>query len=429
MSANADQTAGEPSIRSAPDGTLYIVAPSGLGNVRTDNESGGGDIIWRSDNSGKTWKFLGSLDNQQGGGDADVAPDAAGVVWGAGLTLANTTAAISTDKGENFNVNPISSLSTVVDRQWIETYRDEPFAFLTTGATTNGSIILSRLERAPNDYPVTSNTVTVSGEDEYQWPGEIAVDEVSEDGYVYVAYNTAGGVHDDIKVARTDLQLGNLQLAKVATTKGDTFDSFVAVDVDRAGNVYAAWSERRPRKVKKYGHTNTYLSVSRDHGTTWTTPTKLNVRARTTTFPWVVAGSDGRVAVAYYGINHRGPSPEKVVFPGRRIPKWKVWVSYSTNATSLSPSFTERRATGPLHAGNVCTSGTGCASGTRDLLDFFQLDLNPCGKVVITYTDNSRDVVTKKGERTVNKPELVAFLKQAAGPRFYTTAPPDGARC
>jgi hypothetical protein len=169
--------------------------------------------------------------------------------------------------------------------------------------------------------------------------------------------------------------------------------------------------------------------VSRDQGTTWSTPTKLNVRARTTAFPWVVAGSEGRVAVAYYGINHRGPSPEKVVFPGRRIPKWKVWVSYSTNASSLDSTFTERRATGPLHAGNVCTSGTGCATGTRDLLDFFQVDLNPCGKVVITYTDNSRDVVTKKGERTVNKPELVAFVKQAAGPRLYTTPPPDGARC
>jgi hypothetical protein len=106
-----------------------------------------------------------------------------------------------------------------------------------------------------------------------------------------------------------------------------------------------------------------------------------------------------------------------------------VWVSYSLNADSSSPTFIEKRATGRLHEGNVCTSGTGCGSGTRDLLDFFQLDLNPCGKIVITYTDNSRDVVKKDGTRSKNEPELVAFVKQAAGPRFYTANPPEGARC
>ncbi|MEA2460890.1 MAG: hypothetical protein QOH90_1067, partial [Actinomycetota bacterium] len=195
------------------------------------------------------------------------------------------------------------------------------------------------------------------------------------------------------------------------------------------GNVYAAWTERRPQKIEKFGQTGTYVAMSRDQGKTWSTPIKVNDRARTTAFPWVVAGSKGRVAIAYYGINHRGLSPEKVVYPHRRVPKWKVWVSYSLNANSAHPTYTEKRATGPIHLGNVCTSGTGCASGTRDLLDFFQLDLNPCGKVVITYTDNSRDVVAKDGTRTTNKPELVSFVKQAGGPSFYTEPPPAGARC
>lgn len=428
VSANDDQTAGEPSIRSAPDGTLYIVAPSGLGNVRTDNESGGGDIIWRSGNGGKTWKFLGSLDNQQGGGDADVAVDTNGIIWGAGLTLANTTASISTDKGENFNVNPIGSLATGLDRQWIETYKDQPFAFLTTGEITNNSVILSRLERVPGDYPAVSNTVTVSGDDVYQWPGEIAVDEKSD--HVYVAYNTAGGKHDDIKVARTDLSLGNLALSKVTTTKGDTFDSFVGMDVDRAGNVYVTWTERRPAKIKKRGRTPTYVAMSKNRGATWSPPLRVNKRANTTTFPWLVAGSKGRVAIAYYGIRQHGESPEKVVYPKRPSePRWKVWVAYSLNADSANPTYIEKRATGRLHEGNVCTSGTGCAPGTRDLLDFFQVDLNPCGRVVITYTDNSRDEVTKSGERTLNKPELIAFVKQASGPRLYGGKAPAGAKC
>ena len=203
---NPETFAAEPSIRAARDGSIYIAAPTGLGNVRTDSESGGGDVIWRSDNGGRTWEFLGSLDNQQGGGDADLAPDRDGVLWGSGLTLANTTAAISVDKGENWNSNPVGSLSAVVDRQWIETYKSASFAFMTTGELGSGNIILSRLERLPGDVPAVSNTIPVSGGDAYQWPGEIAVDEKND--LVYVAYNTADGNKDDIVVARTGSQPG-----------------------------------------------------------------------------------------------------------------------------------------------------------------------------------------------------------------------------
>lgn len=423
VSANDDQTAAEPSIRGSRDGSIYIAAPTGLGNVRTNSESGGGDVVWRSDDFGRTWTFLGSLDNQQGGGDADIAPDHNGVVWGSGLTLANTTGAISVNKGESWNSNPINSLATVVDRQWIETYKDEPFAFMTTGRIGDRSIILSRLERAPGDYPVTSNTVTVSGEAPYQWPGEIAVDERND--LVYVAYNTDGGDsenNDDIIVSRTDLSLGNIKQFKVTTTIGDSFDSFVAVDVDRAGNVYAVWTERRPAGEKgRNGHTNSYLAVSRDKGKSWSRPVKLNSRPQTSVFPWVVAGDNGRVAVAYYGTRRRGSSPESVVYPQRRLAKWKVYVSYSMNATSGSPTFTEKRAMPPgvyLHQGNVCTSGFGCSSGTRDLLDYFQLDLDACGRIGIAYTDNSRDIVTK--ESRAGQPELIGFIGQKSGPKFYS---------
>jgi hypothetical protein len=422
VSASDEETAAEPSIRGARDGSVYIVAPTGLGNVRTSNESGGGDVVWRSDDFGKSWKFLGSLDNQTGGGDADLAPDHNNVLWGSGLTLANTTGAISIDKGENWNTNPVNSLATVVDRQWIETYKDEPFAFMATGRIADSAVILSRLERAPGDVPVTSNTVAVSGDDVYQWPGEISVDE--KNALVYVAYNTVGedsDNNDDIVVGRTNLELGDIQQFKITTTRGDSFDSFAAVDVDRAGNVYVVWTERRPSgKEGRDGRTNSYLAVSKDQGKTFGTPIKLNRRPRTSVFPWVVAGDKGRVAVAYYGTRRRGASPESVVYPERRIAKWKVFVSYSLNAASGAPTFTEKRAMPSgayLHEGNVCTSGTGCASGTRDLLDYFQLDLDACGRIVIAYTDNSRDIVTK--ENRSGQAELIGFIGQRSGPRFY----------
>jgi hypothetical protein len=426
VSANDNQTAAEPSLRAARDGNIYIVAPTGLGGARTTDNGSGGDLIWRSEDGGKTWTYLGSYDQAAGGGDADVAVDRDGILWGSGLTLANTTATVSTNHGDTWCVNPVGSLDANEDRQWIETYKSEPFAFMTTGQTTDQKIILSRLERTPGDCPVVSNTITVSGTDQYQWPGEVAVDEKND--LVYVTYNTCGigdcvdtpQLTDKIFVARTDLSLGDPQLLKVATTGGDSFDSFTVVDVDQAGNVYVAWTERRPRgKDGKRGLTNSYLAISKDHGKTWSDPIKVNHFARTTAFPWLVAGSKGRVALTYYGIRRLGKSPEAVVRPGRATPHWKVWVSYSTHALRAHPRLREVRATGTIHEGNVCTSGTGCAAGTRDLLDFFQIDLDACGHMVMTYTDNSADQVDKSGNRVVNKPEKVMFLKQKRGPSFY----------
>ncbi len=424
VSANDDQSAAEPSIRGSRDGTLYISAPTGLGGARIQEKGRGGDLIWRSEDDGKTWQFLGNYDPAQGGGDSDIAPDRNGVLWASGLTLANTTVGISTDRGETFRNNAVGSLETVVDRQWIETYRGEPFAFLTTGQITDRRIILSRIERSAADYPVVSKTVTVSGEqEEYQWPGEIAVDE--GDGLVYVTYNTIGEPerNDKIVVTRSDLELNNNKRFTVTTTKGDSFDSFTAIDVDQAGNVYVVWTERRPLGPKaRFGKTNSYLSVSKDKGQSWSTPVKLNTRMRTTTFPWIVAGSKGRVAVAYYGIRQRGPSPENVFHDTRKVlPKWKVFVAYSLNAHRVDPTFRNVRAVPNfIHEGNVCTSGTGCDPGTRDLLDFFQIDLDACGKMIITYTDNSTDVVEKDGARPTNNPEYVSFVRQAGGPSFYS---------
>lgn len=41
-----------------------------------------------------------------------------------------------------------------------------------------------------------------------------------------------------------------------------------------------------------------------------------------------------------------------------------------------------------MHQGSICTPGTGCTAGTRDLLDFFQVDVDAQGLANIAYTDN-----------------------------------------
>jgi hypothetical protein len=42
------------------------------------------------------------------------------------------------------------------------------------------------------------------------------------------------------------------------------------------------------------------------------------------------------------------------------------------------------------HHGVICTGGTGCGPGTRNLLDLFQIAIDPvAGKAAIIYTDDT----------------------------------------
>lgn len=95
-------------------------------------------------------------------------------------------------------------------------------------------------------------------------------------------------------------------------------------------------------------------------------------------------------------------------------PKWYVYSSYSTDG---GQTFTEYRTTpNYLHQGSICTSGTGCATGTRDLLDFFETDFDKNGCLITADADNSRDTVDATGKRTDDEGTIVTAVRQTAGP-------------
>ena len=153
------------------------------------------------------------------------------------------------------------------------------------------------------------------------------------------------------------------------------------------------------------------LAVSRTKGATWSKPIRVNTVPQTTTFPWIVAGDAGKIDIVYYGTDQKGPSPEKVPATS----DWKVYMSQSLNALAAAPTFKETPATGPIHRGSICTSGTGCASGTRDLLDFFQIDVDAQGMANIAYTDN----YNTPPDGTDPHQEWITFVQQAGGTRLY----------
>jgi hypothetical protein len=415
---SAANSTGEPSIDVAPDGALYIAAPDGPG-VRTPSALGaagvGGSLLWRSDDKGAHWRFLGSYDVPSGGGDADVVVAPNGTVYGSGLSfVACSTVSTSTDRGETFLPVPIAGCGQVPisnDREW-NALDGNGTLFTVIGDTFGGAI---ELIRSTIDSPVVipSLQIPLTGSTDYEWPGTVAVDQ--RNGMTYTVWQTTGDPDDcdDTKctvpassktpdrIMISALPRGETTAPvpiEVASREFDSFDSFVANTVDRTGRVYVVWSERH----SAIGQTWIMLSSSTDSGQHWTAPVKVNQTPLTTTFPWVSAGDDGRVAVSYYGTSGTGSSPQKV----EKDAPWQVWSAFSTDA---GRTFDEYRTTGDMNAGQICTSGTGCTSGGRNLLDFFETAMDADGCLVTTFTDNS------------SRTPYVAFVRQTGGPGLLST--------
>jgi hypothetical protein len=142
----------------------------------------------------------------------------------------------------------------------------------------------------------------------------------------------------------------------------------VAVDPTN-GTVHAAWSD---------GHTVSY-STSHDQGVTWSAAVAVNVApASTALFPWVAA-RDGVVDLVYYGTTALSKDDPNAV--------WNVYVTQAINGGAFQQS---RVSNTPNHVGVICTAGIACAPGTRNLLDLFQVALDPrSDKAAVIYTDDT----------------------------------------
>ena len=96
-------------------------------------------------------------------------------------------------------------------------------------------------------------------------------------------------------------------------------------------------------------------------------------------WPWVAA-YNGTVDVVYYGATASSNLDTSAT--------WFVYVAASTDGGStfsqvqLSPDSN--------HTGVVCLNGTGCRPGTRNLLDLFEVAIDPAnGKAGVIYTDDA----------------------------------------
>jgi hypothetical protein len=99
------------------------------------------------------------------------------------------------------------------------------------------------------------------------------------------------------------------------------------------------------------------------------------------------------VVIAWYGTGKKGDSNDPKAMGQPSKPKSSPWYVYVAESTDGGATFTQSRATGVVHRGELCTHGTSCSDpNSRNLLDDFGAAISPAtGLTTVAYTSDQPD--------------------------------------
>lgn len=391
--------AAEPAIRADNGGNFYASSENGLG---------GGTDAWKSPRSGNAQRYTylgqpdaGSTSNNTGfapgGGDTDVAvapvKNASGYynVYVASLSLADVDVSTSTDGGASFTLNPIGAVVPVDDREWIAadgaskvcvSYHDV--------ATFNIDVNCSDAAGAVGTFTQYGDAIDPTHAYLLQNNeiGNLAIDPSNH--YVYQVLNGIGS--QDVACSTEGTCGYHVVYMAVSTDGGKTFTdhqiyagpptasydhNFTNVSIDRAGNVYAVFSDNH----------YVYMSYSTNRGQSWHGPYRVSKSpANTAIYPWSTAGSAGRLAMVYYGTSYYSSTQPPDNYPPSA--QWHAYYAENDKVLTNPTGFSQVQASPVNHTGAVCEGGVSC-TGNRDLYDDFGVAVSPVTNVAsIVYSDD-----------------------------------------
>ncbi len=322
-----------------------------------------------------------------GGGDIDLAvgfqPPAIGngtpTLAEVSLIAANISASKSTDQGNTFTLNEAGSYIPADDRQWIEFYKGDYVFMLYRAPIPATPLYVATSLDGGLTYPLTAN-ISTGG----TTPAYISVDQNT--GWVYAAHDNSS----ELLISRAQFDPNNPQTALSfqtvtvdnTTSHGHLFD---VVKVGKDGTVYAVWSDDH----------NIFYSYSTDHGATWSVKTQVNnptyaindrngvsQTVKMNIFPWMEAGTAGRADFVWYATTESTNNDNA---------DWVVMMSQGTNLNTSTPVFRQVVASDHfIHSGNISEMGLGGAAN-RNLIDYFQVSLDPQGGAMIAFADDHND--------------------------------------
>ena len=207
-------------------------------------------------------------------------------------------------------------------------------------------------------------------------------------------------------------------------------ENFASIARDAAGYLYVTFTEgpidtsgnlTAPEQI--YVVRSTAPAGADPSKVKWSTAKRVTGPG-TNTFPWITAGSDGRVDVAWY---HTNTTSTNGKFGAANLTnaEWSVQLGQSLDAHAASPTYQIASVSEhPVKYGQICTNGLGCVTGgDRSLGDFLQVSIDQQGAAVVSYVDDT-SADTAAGEnagpevisRQIGGPSLLAAVGTITGP-------------
>jgi hypothetical protein len=373
----------EPSLKVAPDGTVYVGAIRGLPS---------GIDLWRIEHGTGPATHLSSPDSlipttnaccvALGGGDMDLALTGNGTVAFSSLYLGSINVGRSSDRGQTMTRQPLGGVIPIDDRQWQTS--DGSSVYMAFHDVLTGNI---QVERSSDGLVYLPAGSVFGPTDPATQDNQLAnlVADRHHPGVLYQAYVTsaAPNLSDGTPIGGQ----GKLNVVRMAvsTNGGSSWTHhtvftggpnanyasiFPSAAIDRAGNLYIAVSD----------NANLLVFSSADQGAHWSAPARVNSPAGAAAFPWISAGGPGGVVVSWFGATTADPASKANL--------WRVYAAESRNATAAAPAYTLFQVSNHVvHKGVLCESGLNCSEG-RELGDFFQVAVGPDGIANLAWADD-----------------------------------------
>jgi hypothetical protein len=407
----------EPEVKSGPDGSIFATAQDG---------TPGGILAWRRDPGTFAYQQLDKPDGAPvvgnatgltgGGGDNELAisaPDAQGnyrVYVSSLMSLATNGVGFSTDKGKTWIYNPIASNFAGVDRQWLAAsgektvylaYHDLYTHSIFMNTSTDGGLTwgpaMPMMNTAKLDFEGTSIGANIGiasvGSGSSNWESNLVA---LPGGGVAMSYIRAAHYPKCVNLNTGCPAEPRNQLWAIVTDSkgkrpvntyigtlpgGDQGILFPSIAVDRAGNLY----------VVETNGSKLFLSHSTNRGAGWSPLVDVTASAPVGTtdaslFPYLVAGSPGKVALSWLGAGGANDANAK----------WTTQFAETSDALADNPTFAFAQASNHIvHTGQVCVGGLSCnatdptGTGGRELAEVLQMGITKDGRILIAYPDNS----------------------------------------
>ena len=229
---------------------------------------------------------------------------------------------------------------------------------------------------------------------------------VAPNGYAYLPFQTCGSVNGVAVTTDNGLTWVGRPIPG-ATAPSTGFDPDVASTP--SGWAYVAY----PTSAFGVG-----VALTKNGGASWQNFGDVAAAAgvKSSTFHEMVAGDDGRAAVAYLGSTTDG-NPHDGKFTG-------VWYAYVTYTMDAGATWSTVRASdNVIQRGWICADGTGCSTG-RNLLDFIDAQVDSTGRIVIALADGCIGACeTGSGKSDAN---YAVIVRQSGGSTLFAAHDPSG---